>query len=313
MSSKYHKLDFEKVKTYSIKDRYSKVSLKDFAKPLRSQKTLPAFLESLPNILMGKEFREFCTHYRQALKQQKPAIWMMGAHVIKCGLNLVIIDLLQKEYITHLALNGACAIHDIELAMWGQTSEDVAQGLQDGTFGMARETAEFINQALSENSDNKKGYGELLGQELIRREAPNLAFSLLANAYKLNIPISLHSAFGTEITHQHPGLDAAAYGKKSQIDFQILTHSLTQISKESVILNIGSAVILPEVFLKSLTVVRNLNYPAYGFYTAVFDMIKHYRPTVNVMQRPTEKGGKGYYFIGHHELMIPLLAASIQS
>ena len=312
MSSKYPKLQFDGVNTYSIKDRYSKVQLSDFAKPLADSKPVQVFIDSLPNILIGKEFKEFIDHYHQAIKQKKPVIWMLGAHVVKCGLNPIINDLLRSHKITHLAMNGASAIHDVEIALWGFTSEDVTTGLQDGSFGMAMETPEFINKSISKNSHNDKGYAEIIAEKLIQHEAPNLDLSLLVTAYQNDIPISLHPALGTEIIHQHPNLDGAAFGEKSLLDFKIFTHSLSKLRKGSIVLNIGSAVILPEVFLKALTVVRNLGHPAYGFYTAVFDMIKHYRPTVNVMERPTQNEGKGYYFIGHHEIMIPLLAASIK-
>ena len=312
MSSKYPKLTFEKVKTYSIKDRFSKVQTGDFALPASSGTTVSELIDRLPDILVGKDFKEFTAHYRRAIASGKSIIWMMGAHVIKCGLNPVIIDLMKHGALHHLALNGAGVIHDVEVAMWGVTSEDVASGLQDGSFGMARETAEFINRALTDNSDNDKGYGEVVAEKLIREKAPNLHLSLLAGAYSAGVGLSIHPALGTEIIHQHPNLDGKAFGEKSLLDFQHFTHSLSQLQEGSIVINAGSAVIMPEVFLKALTVVRNLGYPAFGFYTAVFDMIRHYRPTVNVMQRPTQKEGKGYYFVGHHEIMIPLLAAAVR-
>jgi hypothetical protein len=312
MSSKFPKLQFNRVKTYSIKNRFSKVSKEAFAKPISPKETISTFIDSLPDILVGKDFKEVARYYRKAVQQENSIIWMIGAHVTKCGLNPIITNLLNKGYISHLALNGASAIHDIEIAMWGVTSEDVAEGLKNGSFGMAKETAEFINETLSRNKQNEKGYAELLAQELIQQRALNLNSSLLASAYQNNVPVSLHPALGTEIIHQHPNLDGAAFGEKSLIDFQIFSKSISRVSKGSLVLNIGSAVILPEVFLKALTIVRNLGYDAYGFHTAVFDMIRHYRPTVNVMQRPTQDGGKGYYFVGHHEIMIPLLSVAVQ-
>ena len=311
MGSKYSKLTFEKIRTSSIKDRYNKVKVKEFARPVNSQSSVNQFVESLPDILIGRELKDFISHYKEAVKQKKMIVWMMGAHTIKCGLNPIVINLMRHGFIGHLALNGAGAIHDVETAKWGKTSEDVASGLQDGSFGMAKETAGFINDTMNDNAENDLGYAELLGKILLEEDAPHRENSLLAMAYELNIPISLHPALGTEIIHQHPNLNGAAFGKKSLIDFQIFTHSLSKLSEKSIVSNIGSAVILPEVFLKALTVVRNLGHPAYGFYTAVFDMNKHYRPTENVMQRPTQDKGKGYYFIGHHELMIPLLAAAL--
>jgi hypothetical protein len=311
MGSKYSRLNFDKIKTSSISERYSKVDIEDFAQSTNHTSTINQFVESLPNILAAKEFKEFISHYQDAVNLKKQIVWMMGAHTIKCGLNTILINLMQKGFIRHLALNGAGAIHDVEIAIWGKTSEDVASGLQDGSFGMAAETAAFINEGLSKNAGNDLGYAELLGKALIGQKVPNLNKSLLATAYECNIPISLHPALGTEITHQHPNINGPAFGEKSLIDFQIFTQSLAKLSEKSIVLNIGSAVILPEVFLKALTVVRNLGHPAYGFYSAVFDMNRHYRPTENVMQRPTQESGKGYYFIGHHELMLPLLAAAL--
>jgi len=312
MKSRLKKLDFHKVKTYSIHDRFSKVTPQDFAKTASSKSSIKDFLDSLPEILVGKDLKEFIQHYRKAIEEQNAIIWMIGAHLIKCGLSPLIIELMKEKKITHLAMNGAGAIHDVEIAMWGKTSEDVASGLQDGSFGMARETAEFINKSLTDNRNNNKGYGEILGEKLVRENASNNGLSLLATAYSKGIPLTLHPALGTEIVHQHPNFDGAAFGEKSLLDFQVFSNSLSKLKKGSIVCNVGSAVILPEVFLKALTVVRNLGYPAFGFYTAVFDMIRHYRPTVNVMQRPTQNEGKGYYFIGHHEIMIPLLAAALR-
>lgn len=309
--SKFNRLSFDGVRTYSITERFSKVNVEEFGFPLRKTDTLEAFLESLPNILIGRDFREFVHLFRQAISESNTVVMMIGAHVIKCGLNPILIDMIKSGFISHVAMNGAGVIHDVEVANWGVTSEDVAAGLQDGSFGMARETAAFINDTLKQNRNNSRGYGEVIGEKLIEAKSPNLHLSLLAACIQHDVPISVHPAFGTEIIHQHPGIDGEAFGKKSLIDFEIFTHSLSKLKKGSIVLNVGSAVILPEVFLKALTVVRNLNYAAYGFYTAVFDMIKHYRPTENVQHRPTLPEGKGYYFIGHHEIMIPLLAALI--
>ncbi len=309
--SRYSQLSFEGIRTYSIKERFSKVRTDDFAAVSRSSTTIRDFVERLPNILVAADFKEFVGHFRQAIQADNMVVWMMGAHVIKVGLNPIIIELLRRGIIRHLAMNGAGVIHDVEIAMWGITSEDVATALQDGSFGMARETAEFINGALAANKGNDKGYGEVVGERLLSEKAPNKHLSLLATCVELNVPISIHPALGTEIIHQHPNLDGAAFGEKALIDFRIFAHSLSKLSEGAIVLNVGSAVIMPEVFLKALTVVRNLGYPAYGFYTAVFDMIRHYRPSENVKHRPTLNGGKGYYFVGHHEIMIPLLAAAL--
>ena len=305
--SRFNRLNFEGIKTYSIKTRNNKVSKGDFASSIKKTDSLEVFFQSLPNILIGKEFKEFVEHFKRSILEKNTVIVMLGAHVIKCGLNPLIIQMIKSGYISHLALNGACVIHDVEIANWGVTSEDVAEGLQDGSFGMVKETAAFINNTIKENKGNSKGYGEVIGEKIIENETENSNLSLLAACIQNDVPLSIHPAYGTEIIHQHPNVDGEAFGKKSVIDFEIFAHSLSKLKKGSMVLNIGSAVILPEVFLKALTVVRNLGYPAFGFYTAVFDMIRHYRPSENVQNRPTISSGKGYYFIGHHEIMIPLL------
>ncbi|HBF39612.1 MAG TPA: hypothetical protein DDW50_20140 [Firmicutes bacterium] len=305
--SKFEKLKFDQVKTYHISERENKVEKSKFATALNRKSTLEEYLESLPDILMGKEFKEFVSHFRTAIREKNTVIWMMGAHVIKCGLSPLIISLIKRKYISHVALNGAGAIHDVEIAMWGNTSEDVAKGLKDGSFGMCQDTAEFINLGLKENFHNELGYGELLGEKLLNKQAPYSELSIIANCVKAGVPISVHPALGTEIIQQHPSLDGASFGEKALLDFQVFANSLSKLKNGSIVLNVGSAVILPEVFLKALTVVRNLNFPAYNFHTAVFDMNRHYRPTVNVQNRPTMDGGDGYYFIGYHEIMLPLL------
>ena len=309
--SKYKKLDFEGVKTYSLKDRKSKVSKNDFATPSKADTKISEFIDNLPDILVAKDFKDFIKSYQNAVQKKSQIVLMMGAHVIKVGLNKVLIDAMKNGLITHLAVNGACVIHDMELAFAGITSEDVAEGLEDGSFGMVEETTQFINSAVKD-AKGKMGYGEAVASKLDESQNINKEISVLWNAYNLDIPITVHSALGTEIIHQHPSVDGAAIGDTSWTDFQIFTNTLSQLDENSVVMNIGSAVIMPEVFLKALTVVRNLGYGAFGFTTATFDMIKHYRPTVNVTQRPTAKKGKGYYFIGHHEIMIPLLYAALK-
>jgi len=309
--SKYKKLDFSGVKTYSLKERKSKVSENDFAVPSNSDVNIQQFIDNLPDILVAKDFKDFIKAFQNAIEKKSQIVLMMGAHVIKVGLGPILIDAMKNGYITHLAVNGACVIHDTELALGGATSEDVAAGLEDGSFGMVEETTRFINNAVKD-SKGKMGYGEAVASKLDESPNINKEISILWNAYNLDIPITVHSALGTEIIHQHPSVDGAAIGDTSWTDFQIFTNTLSKLDENSVVMNIGSAVIMPEVFLKALTVARNLEYNAYGFTTATFDMIKHYRPTVNVTQRPTAKKGKGYYFIGHHEIMIPLLFASLK-
>jgi hypothetical protein len=310
--SKFKKLDFKNVKTYSLLDRKSKVSLTDFAKPGKKDQSIDAFIDSLPDILIGQSYKNFLDDYTHSINSKSTVLLMMGAHVIKVGISPLIIDAMKRGWITHLALNGACVIHDVEIALWGITSEDVAAGIEDGSFGMAKESTEFINKAVKEGK-GKMGYGEAVALALEQSNGPHLDYSLLYNAYNLNIPFTVHSALGTEIIHQHPSVDGAAVGDTTWTDFQVFTKNVSTLDKNSTVLNVGSAVIMPEVFLKALTVSRNLGYPAFGFSSATFDMIRQYRPTVNVVERPTQKTGKGYYFIGHHEIMLPLLFAALNS
>ncbi len=313
--AKFKRADLSKVKTISIKDRYSKVSPADFAKPFDGRAgSFAGFVESLPNILQATELRTLVDDIVRARKEGKPVILMMGAHVIKVGLTPVLIDLIKRNVVTSVAMNSAAAIHDVETAMWGQTSEDVAANMMDGRFGMVRETGELINQTLTDAFKNSDmGYAEALGKKLLDLKAPNAAVSLLASCYSLNVPITVHAAIGTDIIHQQPTMDGAATGELSFRDFQTLCESCKSLIGGGVVLNIGSAVIMPEVFLKALTVARNLGAPAKGFTTAVFDMNNHYRPTMNVKLRPTQDGGRGMYFAGHHEIMVPLLAAMVKA
>jgi hypothetical protein len=310
--TKYKRLELDGVKTYSLKDRESKVSSAEFADVLDANPTVKQLFDSLPEILVARDFKKFVQAYLNAILRSGEIVLMMGAHVIKVGLTPLIIDAMKRGWITHLAINGACVIHDVEIAIWGFTSEDVAAGLTDGTFGMARESTHFINNSVSQ-ARGKMGYGEAVAEALYKQGGPNTNLSLLYNAYELGIPLTVHSALGTEIIHQHPNVDGAAIGDTSWTDFKVLLNSLSKLDGNGIVMNIGSAVIMPEVFLKALTVVRNLGHPAHGFSTATFDMIRHYRPTVNVVQRPTQGTGKGYYFVGHHEIMIPLLFSILKS
>ncbi len=313
--AKFTRADLSKVKTISIKDRYSKVSPKDFAKPFDGARdSFARFADSLPNILMAAELRTLVDDIVKARKNDKPVLLMMGAHVIKVGLTPVLIDLIKKNIITAVSMNSAAAIHDVETAMWGQTSEDVAANMMDGRFGMAKETGELMNQTLTDAYQNSDmGYGEALGRKLLDLKAPNADVSLLASCYSLNIPITIHAAIGTDIIHQQPTMDGAATGELTFRDFKTLCELCKGLVGGGVVLNVGSAVIMPEVFLKALTVARNLGAQAKGFTTAVFDMNNHYRPTMNVQLRPTQDGGRGLYFTGHHEIMIPLLAAMVKT
>lgn len=311
--SKYKKIDLSKVKTYSIKNRKSKVELSLLAKAFNPKKdSFSDYINSLPKFLAVNDLKEFAQLIVKARNKNKPIIFMIGAHVIKVGLSPILIDLMKNDFISAIAMNSAGAIHDSELAFFGKTSEDVAAGITDGSFGMAEETGEFINSTLSKYEHSNLGYGEALAIEMKVRKAKNLKLSLIYNAYELNKQITIHAAIGTDITHQHPNVNGSAIGKLSLNDFQIFCEVVSRLGNGGVVANIGSNVILPEVFLKALTVARNLGFKVFNFTTANFDFIQHYRPRVNVVQRPTQDGGKGFMFTGHHEIMIPLLAAMIK-
>ena len=306
-------IDMSYVKTYPLKDRINKVSVKDFATLPDRQVDLSQFLKSLPKILKGTDFRELIDKIVTAYHRKKAVIVMMGGHVIKCGLTPLLIELAERSVITGFAFNGASSIHDFEIALIGETSEDVSAYLQTGQFGMWEETGKLMNDAIQNAADTDIGMGEALGKKLIEMDAPYSAYSLLAAGIRLNIPITVHVAIGTDIIHQHPSANGAAIGEASFTDFRLLTQLVTELEDGGVVLNFGSAVILPEVFLKAITIARNLGHTVSHFTAADFDMNPQYRPVENVVKRPTEMGGKGYSFTGHHELMIPLLAQSVLS
>jgi hypothetical protein len=236
---------------------------------------------------------------------------MLGAHVVKCGLSPLIIDLMKKRVITAVALNGAGIIHDTELAIAGKTSEDVGSALRDGSFGMAKETAEFINGAINKGVRGGLGIGRSVGKEIVRNKLPLSGISILGAGIKNNVPVTVHVAVGTDIIHQHPSCNGAAIGEGSLIDFRNLIYSVIRLNKGGVVVNVGSAIILPEVFLKAVNIARNLGHRVAGFSAANFDMFVHYRPAQNVVRRPTADGGWGCNIIGHHEIMIPVLYQSI--
>lgn len=282
------------------------------AKPCKPGRTVDHFLSSLPDVLKARDLKALAEDIARARRRGRPVVLMMGAHPIKCGLSPVLIDMMERGLVTCLAMNGAGAIHDFEMAMWGRTSEDVAQGLNDGSFGMARETADFLNGAVVQGDARGLGFGESLGLFLTEAKAKHRGLSLLAACCRLKIPVTVHVAIGTDIVHQHPSFDGGAAGRASHRDFRILARQVGQLSG-GVVINLGSTVILPEVFLKALTVARNLGERVKGFTAANFDMVQHYRPNVNVVQRPTAGGGRGYSFTGHHEIMVPLLAAAAKA
>ena len=292
-------LDFSKIKTISIKQRKNKVKLSDLIKPENS--------EVLVN---SQEFDELIEKMINVYKNKNQIILMMGAHVIKVGMSLLIIDLMRKGVIKHIAMNGAGPIHDFELALIGETSEYVEETIEDGTFGMIEETGSILNEAIKEGAKNNYGMGYAIGKKINDLNLPNKEYSILYNAYKLNIPVTVHVAIGTDIIHQHPSCDGAAIGKTTYQDFKIFTESVSKL-EDGVILNIGCAVILPEVFLKSLTIARNLGYKVEKITAANFDMIDHYRPRENVVKRPISLGGKGFIIIEKHEKTIPTLHRKI--
>lgn len=298
------------LKTYSLKDRKSKVSLDDFARPWSPGGSFITFLDTLPNLLAAKDLRSVIKAILTAKKTDKTIHWAMGAHVIKVGLNPILIDLMRRGFISALSFNGAGIIHDAELAMVGQTSEDVDQELGKGAFGMSQETAAFLNRSIKRGAEKGLGIGGAVGRSLVESKFPFLSSSLLAEAFRLEIPVTVHVAIGTDIIHLHPSMDAKATGQATYKDFQTFC-SLVRSLENGVFINMGSAVILPEVFLKAVTLVRNLGFPLSRFTTVNMDFIRHYRPATNIVHRPTMEGGQGYYLIGHHELLVPLLAAAL--
>lgn len=304
-------VDLSRVRTIPLETRDNKVALCQFARPPQAGRSFADFLASLPGILAGGDFRAVVNALVAAHRAGRPVIIGMGAHVIKCGLNPVLIDLMERRIVTAIALNGSGAIHDCEIALIGETSEDVAAGLKTGTFGMVKETGELLNRGINRVLERPDaGMGALLGDQLAAVRAPNQAYSLLAAGRRLNVPITVHVAVGTDIIHMHPSANGAAIGQATFNDFRILCAVVAEMSG-GVYLNIGSSVVLPEVFLKAFTVAQNLGADLQGFTTVNLDMIMHYRPGENVVRRPPTVGGKGYALIGRHELMVPLLAQAV--
>lgn len=309
--SGFEEADLSGVHTYSVKDRHNTVLPSHAGRPLPSRSTFADFWERLPDYLAAADLKRLVEETATAVEQGKPVLLMMGAHPIKVGLTPILTGLLKANVISGVALNGAGAIHDTELACFGGTSEDVAASLADGSFGMAAETAEFLNTAIKDGAADSLGFGEAVGKRLLETCSGSGETSILAACSSLGIPATVHVALGTDIVHQHPSADGGAIGATSLRDFRIWARLVADLHEGGVLLLFGSSVILPEVFLKSLSVARNLYGPVDSFITAVFDMINHYRPRVNVVERPTLDGGKGYRFTGHHEIMLPLFAAAL--
>ncbi|MBF0117530.1 MAG: deoxyhypusine synthase family protein [Desulfobacterales bacterium] len=310
MTQSFKPIDLKKIKTYSLSDRKSKVNLSDFGKEWRAGGSFKTFLANIPNILAGSDIREVINSIVIAFKKKKTILIGMGAHVIKVGLNPLIIDLIKRGIISGVAMNGAGIIHDLEIAMSGKTSEDVADALSDGTFGMSYETGAFLNAAINRAGKESLGLGEAIGITILENKLSFSEKSILAACASVSIPATVHVAIGTDIIHMHPSFNPEYAGKASHRDFRMFA-SIVSSLEEGVYLNIGSAVILPEVFLKAITLVRNLGYNPQNFTTINMDFIRHYRPMTNVVNRPTLKGGKGFNLVGHHEIMLPIIAAGI--
>src|SRR5579859_7607423 len=308
------------LQTYPLSSRKSKVSVRDFAKPLGANPSLSKFLVSLPNFLAAADLRNLLAAIHAARKERRTILWGIGGHVIKVGLGPVLIELMRRGFISGIAMNGAALVHDFEIALAGNTSEDVEGGLGIGAFGMAAETGEYLNQIAKIAMRARLGYGEAAGQFLESAviDVPYASSSVLAAAYKLRIPVTVHLAIGTDIPHMHRTADGAALGSASHLDFRLFCTLVQQMHPGGIYLNWGSAVLLPEVFLKAVSVVRKLGVPLQPITTANFDFIQHYRPMQNVVKRPTvpERGGRksgsrGFAITGHHELLMPLVAAAL--
>ncbi|NVL89892.1 MAG: hypothetical protein HWN69_02700 [Desulfobacterales bacterium] len=310
MDKRFKPTDLSSLKTYPLASRKSKVDRANFAHPWKPKGTLEDFLDRLPDILAAKDFKAIVSAIAKAHKDGKNVVLAMGAHVIKVGLNPVVVDLMERGIITAVAVNGAGIIHDLEVAMIGRTSEDVLEGLEHGAFGMAMETADFLNRVISKAGKDALGLGRAVGQAIIKEDLPFAKESLFATAARLDIPATVHIAIGTDIIHIHPGFDPGAAGNASHLDFRLFA-SVVAALEDGVYMNVGSAVILPEVFLKALTAVRNMGHKVKRFTAVNMDFIRHYRPTTNVVERPTSLGGAGYTITGHHEIMLPLLAAAV--
>jgi hypothetical protein len=307
---RFREADLSRLSVGSVADRPTRVSVEDFARPLEPA-AARALIDALPRQLAAQALREVVSRVLAAHAAGRPVLAMCGGHVVKVGVSPCLIALLSRGVITHLALNGAAALHDVEIARSGRTSEDVETHLHQGRFGMVDETGDFMNRALTAGATRGEGLGECWGSALIEEGAPHLEHSLLAAAMRAGVPVTVHVAIGTDTIHHHPKCDGRALGEAALRDFRILAATLEE-ARGSVTLNVGSAVLMPEVFLKALSVARNLGADLGGLTTVNFDQIQHYRPRVNVVERPTKaSGSRGYALTGHHEIMIPLFAAAV--
>ena len=309
MSARYREADLSHIRTVPVGERQNKVDPTLLASVPAADRSFAAFLSSLPDVLAARDLRLVIDAVAQAKRRSRGVVLLIGGHVIKVGLGPLVNAWLKRGIVTHVALNGAAAIHDFELAAYAGTSEDVESGLSDGSFGMAEETGAEMNAAIIAAAEAGRGMGEGLALALSeRRLVPGGDVSILLQAHRAGVPVTVHPAIGAEIIHQHPAADGAALGETAQRDFRRLAGSLPDLDQGGVAMNWGSAVVLPEVFLKALTVARNLGGGRPTHFTAAdFDMQRHYRPRLNVVQRPTRAGGAGYLLTGHHEILLPLL------
>ncbi len=308
----FEPINLDNINTYELSSRPSKVTVKDFAKPISPDESLKSFLEKLPNILAVQSIREIASRIRRAKDLGKPIIWGIGGHVIKTGVAPIIIDLMNRGFVTAIAGNGSVLVHDTEIALVGFTSEDVDATLGEGDFGASKETGEILNSAAKSGQKDSIGLGEAMGREIANLKPEFGEKSLLYNAYRSKIPFTAHLTIGADIGHFHASADGSALGETSHTDFRLFTSLVKEVNGGGVYLNIGSAVTMPEIFLKAVTVIRNLGFELEDITTVNFDFIQQYRPNTNVVRRPTaNEKGRGFSLTGHHELMIPLLAAHI--
>jgi hypothetical protein len=308
MKFPYEEFDLSDVRTYPLASRKSKASAEDFGKPYVRGSGLPGLLASLPAILAAADFKAIVAALCEARAAGAGIVWGLGAHVVKTGLSPILIDLMERGFVSALATNGAGVIHDFEIALAGATSEDVEEALGPGRFGMAEETGRLLNGAINDGVARGLGIGQAVGRFLVESQAPHARLSLAAAAHRLGIPLTVHVGLGTDVIHMHPAASGAALGEGSLRDFRYFVSNVARL-QSGVYLNCGSAVILPEVFLKAVALVRNRGISLAGLTTVNLDFARLYRPQANVVHRPTMGTGRGYNLVGHHELLIPLLAA----
>lgn len=310
MPAKPTRIDRSRVRTVPARRRPSKVQRRDEGRPHHRGASFAAFYRGLPHLLVAQELRDAVAATERARAAGRPIVWGLGAHVVKVGLAPLFVDLMERGFVSAIAMNGAGCVHDLELAMMGATSEDVAPALDDGSFGMARETSERLNAAIAAGAREGLGMGAAIGREIAGRRYPHRKRSILAAATRLGVPVTVHVAIGTDIHHMHPGADGAALGATSHRDFETLAGLVASL-EGGVYWNVGSAVILPEVFLKALALARNLGHRVRRITTVNLDFQRQYRPTVNVVERPTRLGGRGISLLGPHEILVPLVAAAL--